>query len=74
MLFTAALGVVPVSDYIKPQYFGVTKWVAAGLLVALASPLVVALVGRLRRPFGLRRVLQLLAIVLRWQWSAPWST
>ncbi len=63
VLFTAALGVVPISDYIKPQYFDTTKWIAAVLLCALASPLVVALVRRLRRPFDLQRIVQLLAIV-----------
>jgi hypothetical protein len=62
VLFTAALGVVPISDYIKPQYFDTTKWVATALLCALAAPLVVALAGRLRRPFDIQRVLQLLAI------------
>ncbi len=44
VLFTAALGVVPISDYIKPQYFDTTKWIAAALLLLLAAPLVVALV------------------------------
>ena len=63
VLFTAALGVVPISDYIKPQYFGTTKWIAAALLCALASPLLAALVRRLRGPFGVQRVVQLLAIV-----------
>jgi hypothetical protein len=63
VLFTAALGVVPVSDYIKPQYFDTTKWVANALLLLLASPLVVALFSRLRKPFNVQRVLQLLAIV-----------
>lgn len=64
VLFTAALGVVPISGFIKPQYFDVTKWVAAALLCLLASPLVVALVARLRGPFEVRRTVQIVAIVL----------
>jgi hypothetical protein len=63
VLFTAALGVVPISDYIKPEYFDTTKWVANALLLLLASPLVVAFVTRLRKPFDVQRVLQLAAIV-----------
>ncbi len=63
VLFTAALGVVPVSDYIKPQYFDTTKWIAPALLLLVASPLVVALVPRLRRPFSVQRLVQLLAIL-----------
>lgn len=64
VLFTAALAVVPVSNYLKPEYFGTTKWVATAILCIVASPLVVALVLRLRRPFDVRRIVQLVAIVL----------
>ena len=64
VLFTASIVVVPISPFIKPQYFSATTPIAASLLVLLASPLVPALLRRFRGPFSAVRLVQGVAIAL----------
>lgn len=48
VMFTSALAIVPVSGFIRPENFGVITPIAVGLLIAVASPLLVALVRKIR--------------------------
>lgn len=62
VLFGSALFVVPASNFIVPENFGVLTWVAVALLAAVAAPLVPALARRIVRRQGLREGAQALAI------------
>ncbi len=62
VLFGSALFVVPASNFIVPENFGVLTWVAVALLVAVAAPLVPALLRRIVRRQGLREIVQTIAI------------
>ena len=58
IMFGSAIALVPVSRFIRPENFTVLSWVAAALLALLASPLVVALARRVRRPAGIAWAVQ----------------
>lgn len=58
VMFTSSLLMWPISPLLKEEYRAVTTPIAASLLIALAVPLVVALVRRWRSPFELRAAIQ----------------
>ena len=64
VLFTSSLLVIPISFFVKPQFHSETTWPAIALLVALAAPLLPALLRRLRAPFSTVRVVQAVVITL----------
>lgn len=64
VLFTSSLFLVPINQFLGPEYRAVTTPIAALLLVGLASPLVLALVRRVRAGFELRTVIQSIALVV----------
>ena len=64
VLFTGSLSVLPVSSFLKPGNSAVTTPLAFVLLAVLASPLVIALIRRLRRRPDWRSVVQILALVI----------
>jgi hypothetical protein len=64
VLFTSSLLVIPISFFVKPQFHSETTWPAIALLAALASPLIPALLRRLRAPFSAARVVQAVVIAL----------
>lgn len=63
ILFTSAIGVVPVSGFIVPENFGTLTWVSVVLLGIVALPLVVALARRIRPPESAAQVVQALALL-----------
>lgn len=58
VMFTSSLLMWPISPLLKEEHRAVTTPIAALLLVALAVPLVVALIRRWRSPLELRTVIQ----------------
>lgn len=62
VVFVSAIGLAPVSDFIKPGNFGVLTWVSVASLVIVALPLLPALARRLRRFTGVRSAVQALVI------------
>jgi len=63
VLFVSSLLLVPINQYLGPEYRSVTTPLAALLLLALASPLVIALVRRVRGGFGAKSAVQAIALV-----------
>ncbi len=63
VLFLSSLMLVPINQYLGPEYRAVTTPLAALLLAALASPLVIALVRRFRSRIDLRTAVQAVALV-----------
>ena len=64
VLFTSSLLVLPMSFFVRPEFHTDTIWPSITLLVALASPLLLALWRRLRAPFSCVRIVQAIIIVL----------
>ncbi len=62
VLFTSAILVVPVSVFIRPENFGWLTPIAVGILVAVASPLLMGLFNVVRRGFSARTLVEGLAI------------
>ncbi|MHB9003404.1 MAG: hypothetical protein ACYC6C_04995 [Coriobacteriia bacterium] len=62
VVFVSAIGLAPVSDFIKPGNFGVLTWVSVASLVIVALPLLPALLRRLRRFTEVRSAVQALVI------------
>lgn len=63
VLFLSSLMLVPINQYLGPEYRAITTPLAALLLAALASPLAIALVRRFRSRFELRTAVQAVALV-----------
>jgi hypothetical protein len=63
VLFLSSLMLVPINQYLGPEYRAVTTPLAALLLAALASPLAIALVRRFRSRIDLRTAVQTVALV-----------
>jgi hypothetical protein len=63
ILFTSSFVAIPISQVLKPNWYGVTGPLAVVILIALASPLVPALVRRFRLPLGWRSVVHVAALV-----------
>ena len=63
VLFLSSLMLVPINQYLGPEYRAVTTPLAALLLAALASPLAIALVRRFRSRIDLRTAVQAVALV-----------
>jgi hypothetical protein len=63
VLFLSSLLLVPINQYLGPEYRSVTTPVAALLLAALASPLVIALIRRVGSRIDLRTAIQAVALV-----------
>ena len=63
VLFLSSLMLVPISQYLGPEYRAVTTPLAALLLAALAAPLAIALVRRFRSRIDLRTAVQAVALV-----------
>jgi hypothetical protein len=64
VLFTGSLTVLPVSGFLRPGSTPATTPIAFGVLVTLASPLLFALVKRLRMQPGWRSLVQMLALMI----------
>jgi ABC-type multidrug transport system permease subunit len=64
VLFTWSLTVLPVSGFLRPGSTPATTPLAFAMLVTLASPLLFALVKRLRTRPGWRSLVQILALVI----------
>lgn len=62
VVFISAIGLAPVSDFIKPGNFGVLTWVSVASLGIVALPLLPALFRRLRRYNGPGSVVQAVVI------------
>jgi len=63
VLFTSSLLLLPINQFLGPEYRQVTTPLAALLLVGLASPLAIALVRRVRHRLDVRAMLQSAALV-----------
>lgn len=63
VLFTSSFIVLPISQVLTPSRFDIAGPIALALLIALAFPLVPALVRRLRLPLGWRSVVHVIALV-----------
>jgi hypothetical protein len=63
VMFTSSLFLVPINQFLGPEYRELTTPLAALLLIALASPLVLALVRRVRTGFNWRAFIQGLVLV-----------
>lgn len=63
VLFTSSLIVLPISQVLTPERFDIAGPVAMAALIALALPLIPALVRRLRRPLDWRSVVQIAALL-----------
>lgn len=64
VMFASSLFLLPINRFLGPEYRALTTPLAALLLAALASPVVIALVRRLRQRFDLRTAVQSTALVL----------
>ena len=64
VLFASSLFLLPINQFLGPEYRAVTTPLAALLLLGLASPLAIALVRRVRAGFDVRSALQSVALVL----------
>jgi len=64
VLFTGSLTVLPISALIRPGNDGWTTPAAVALLAMLAAPLVLALLGRVRRRLTWRSAVQICALVI----------
>lgn len=64
VMFTASIALYPISRFLGPQFRELTTPIAGAILVALASPLAVAVVRRLKTPASLKTVTQGVAMVL----------
>lgn len=64
VLFTSSLFLLPINQFLGPEYRAITTPLAAVLLCALASPLVVGIVKRARERLTARSVFQALAMAL----------
>lgn len=64
VLFTSSLFLLPINQFLGPEYRAVTTPLAAVLLLLIASPLVFALVRRVRAGLDARAALQAAAMVL----------
>ncbi|MBI5231570.1 MAG: hypothetical protein HY876_05325 [Coriobacteriales bacterium] len=62
IMFGGSLALVGVSGWIRPENFGWLTWISAAVLALVASPLLVALATRLRRPTRIAEVVQFLAL------------
>ncbi len=62
VLFTSSLLLLPINRFLGPEFRGVTTPLAALLLVGLASPLVLAIVRRLRERLTVPSVFQALSM------------
>ncbi|PKQ29530.1 MAG: hypothetical protein CVT60_04845 [Actinobacteria bacterium HGW-Actinobacteria-10] len=58
VVFVSAIGLAPVSDFIKPGNFGVLTWISVVSLVIVALPLLPALFTRLRSLTSVRSAVQ----------------
>jgi len=63
VMFTSSLFLLPINQFLGPEYRALTTPLAALLLVGLASPLVFALVRRARTPMNWRSFVQGLVLV-----------
>jgi len=63
VMFTSSLFLLPINQFLGPEYRAVTTPLAALLLVGLASPLVLALVRRARTAMNWRSFVQGLVLV-----------
>jgi hypothetical protein len=63
VLFTSSFIVLPISQILTPSGFDIAGPIALVMLVALALPLVPALVRRLRLPLGWRSVIHIAALL-----------
>jgi len=63
VMFTSSLFLLPINQFLGPEYRQVTTPLAALLLVGLASPLAIALVRRVRQGLDVRTMLQSAALV-----------
>jgi len=64
VLFTSSLFLLPINQFLGPEYRSVTTPLAALLLLALASPVVFALFRRFRAGLDMRALFQSVALVL----------
>jgi len=64
VLFVGSLTVLPVNSFLRPGNGAVTTPIAVAMLAVLASPLVFALVRRLRRRLDWRSAVQILALIV----------
>lgn len=64
VMFTSSILLWPINKFLGPAFREASTPVAAAILVALAWPLVVAVVRRVRAPFDARTAFQALAMVL----------
>lgn len=63
VLFTSSFIVLPISQVLTPSSFNVAGLIAMVALIALAAPLVPALIRRFMRPLEWRSVVQVLALL-----------
>lgn len=63
VLFTSSFIVLPISQVLTPSSFDIAGPTAMVALIALAAPLVPALIRRFRRPLGWRDVVHILALL-----------
>lgn len=63
VLFTSSFIVLPISQVLTPKSFDIAGPLAMASLIALALPLLPALVRRLRFPLGWRSVVHILALL-----------
>lgn len=63
VMFTSSMLLVPINQFLGPEYREITTPIAAALLLGLASPLVMALVRRARTRMNWRAFVQGLVLV-----------
>lgn len=64
VMFTSSILLLPINQFLGPEFRAVVTPIAGALLVALVVPLIVAIVRRVRVPFDVRTAIQAVAMIL----------